>query len=154
MIVSLWIILLFVQADVPLKSSEEFECKLDLSFKPRSYNSSTVVDFSETVAERDRRLSTSPLPYLKIKVSFIKLAETEIKAVVWAGGDVMRSKKITEGDDLLLELGFTDDIKDGILPREYQIVIQSKDRQPVSRILLSFTKEGDYLVNGVKRGRI
>lgn len=144
----------FIQTEVPLKADEEFECKLNLSFKSRDSAGQPDVNYVETIAERDKRLSGSPLPYLKIKLKFLVLKPEEVRMQALAGGSLLKGKKIDVGEEIDLELGFTNDIKDGMIPRDYIVLILSKDRKSVSQITISFTKEGDYLVNGVKRGRI
>lgn len=154
MLILLVFLISLFQPEVPLKPSEEFDCRLNLSFKSRNATQQPTVDYSETIAERDKRLSGSPLPYLIIKLKFVTLQPEEFRMQVVGNGSVLRSKKILQGEEVEIDLGFTDDIKDGISPREYIVFVQTKDRQPTSRITISFTKEGDFLVNGVKRGRI
>ena len=154
MMILLVFLLSFFQVELPLKPNEEFECKLNLTFKTKSADTQTTVDLTETLAERDKRLSSTPLPYLKMKLKFITLSVDEFRMQAIGGQNVLKNKKIEVDEDIELDLGFTDDIKDGILPRDYVITLMTKDRKPVSKINISFTKEGDYLLNGVKRGRI
>jgi hypothetical protein len=154
MVYIVWFFFLLQSTEIPFKGSDEFECKLNMSFSTRSNENQPVVNYSETVAERDKRLASSPLPYLKINVVLVKLPATEVRAVLVGDGQTLRTKKVTQGDTFELDLGFTDDIKDGTSPREYEVLLQTKDRKPSSRITLSFSKNGDYLVNGVKRGKI
>lgn len=147
-------LIIFFQTEVPLKPVEEFECKLNLSFKARNGEPQPTVDYTETVAEREKRLSTTPLPYLKMKLKFIALSTDEFRMQATGGEVVLKNRKVVVGEEIDLDLGYTDDIKDGILPRDYVITLLTKDRKAVSKINISFTQEGDYLLNGVKRGRI
>jgi len=147
-------LIIFFQTEVPLKPAEEFECKLNLSFKSRNADSHPAVDYTETVAERERRLSATPLPYLKMKLKFITLSADEFRMQAIGADLILKNKKVVVGEEIELDFGFTDDIKDGILPRDYVITLLTKDRKAVSKINISFTQEGDYLLNGVKRGRI
>jgi hypothetical protein len=142
------------QHDVPLKAADEYACKLNLSFKARNGDSQKVVSFTETVAERDKRMSTTPLPYLKINLHLLKLQPEELRLQVLTKDGVFKNKKITESEVVELDLGYTDDIKDGISPREYQIFFLNKDRKAVSRIDIRFEESGDFFVNNEKRGRI
>jgi hypothetical protein len=142
-----------LQDSIPFKKDNEFECKLNLTFRARADNGPTV-DFTETVIERQKRLSNTPLPYLKINVTFFTLSEDEQRVQIIANGEYLRSKKVRVGEPIELDLGYTDDIKDRITPHEYTLVLLSKDKKSISKITLSFTEEGDYLVNSVKRGRI
>lgn len=154
MVVFIFYVWVFIQPEVPLKADEEFECKLNLSFKSRDSAGQPDVNYVETISERDKRLSGSPLPYLKLKLKFLVLKPEEVRMQALAAGSLLRGKKIEVGEEIDLDLGFTSDIKDGIIPKEYVVLLLSKDRKSVSQITISFTKEGDYLVNGVKRGRI
>lgn len=154
MMILLLLLISFFQVEVPLKPNEEFECKLNLSFKARNADAQPTVDYTETVAEREKRLSSTPLPYLKMKLKFITLSAEEFRIQAMGGQVVLKNKKVVVGEEIDLDFGFTDDIKDGILSRDYVITLLTKDRKPVSKINISFTKEGDYLLNGVKRGRI
>lgn len=154
MLILLVLLLNFLQVEVPLKPNEEFDCRLTLSFKTRTMAAQPVVNYTETVGEHEKRLSTSPLPYLKIKLKFIHLSPEEFRMQVLANDSVLKNKKIATGEEVELDFGFTDDIKDGIRPRDYVVLLSSKERKSISRITISFTKEGDYLVNGIKRGRI
>jgi hypothetical protein len=154
MVILLVLLINLFQTEIPLKPAEEFECKLNLSFKVRSTDNQPTVDYTETVTERAKRFSSTPLPYLKLKLKFIKLSADEFRMQATGGDTFVRNKKIVAGEEVELDLGYTDDIKDGILPRDYVVILQTKDRKPVSKVTISFTKEGDYLLNGVKRGRI
>lgn len=142
------------QETIPFKAAEEYACKLNMSFKTRTADPTEVVNYSETVGEREKRMSTTPLPYLKINLSLLKLQANEVRLKVLTKEGVLKNKKITEGEVVELDLGYTDDIKDGISPREYQIILLSKDKKPVSRIDILFEESGDFFVNGEKRGRI
>lgn len=143
-----------LQDSIPLKASESYACKLNMSFKAKSSDPTQVVNYSETVGERDKRMSTTPLPYLKINLHLLKLQPGEFRLQVLTKEGVFKNKKITEGEVVELDLGYTDDIKDGISPRAYQLLFLSKDRKPISRIDIRFEESGDFFVNEEKRGRI
>ncbi len=143
-----------LQESVPLKASETYACKLNMSFKTKSGDPTQVVNFSETVAEKEKRMSATPLPYLKINLHLLKFESDEFRLQVLTKDGVYKNKKITEGEVVELDLGYTDDIKDGISPREYQLLFLSKDKKPISRIDIRFEESGDFFVNGEKRGRI
>lgn len=142
------------QDNVPLKAADEYACKLNLSFKTRSGDTQKVVSFTETVGEREKRMSTTPLPYLKINLLLIKLQPEELRLQILTKDGVFKNKKITESEVVELDLGYTDDIKDGISPREYQVFFLNKDKKAVSRIDIRFEESGDFFVNNEKRGRI
>lgn len=142
------------QESVPLKATDEYTCKLNMSFKNKGSDPNKVINLNETAAERDKRLSTTPLPYLKINLNLIKLQPDEFRLQVLTEEGTFKNKKIAEGEVVELDLGYTDDIKDGISPKQYRILLLSKDKKPVSRIDIRFEESGDFFVNGEKRGRI
>lgn len=143
-----------LQDSIPVKASETYACKLNMSFKTKSGDPTQVVNFSETVGEKEKRMSTTPLPYLKINLHLLKLQPDEFRLQVLTKEGVFKNKKISEGEVVELDLGYTDDIKDGISPREYQLLFLTKDKKPISRIDIRFEESGDFFVNGEKRGRI
>jgi len=51
-------------------------------------------------------------------------------------------------------MGYTDDIKGRVTEHEYTVYFLSKDKKPVSRIVIYFQEDGTFLVNGEKRGRV
>jgi hypothetical protein len=53
-----------------------------------------------------------------------------------------------------LDMGFTDDIKDQVAANQYIILFLSKDKTPLSKIEILFQRDGTYLVNGEKRGKV
>jgi hypothetical protein len=142
--------LLSFQQEIPFKPKEQFEIKLDFKFKQRVTNSSLV--------ELDRSVSTTTgtlLPYLYVNINVLKLDEGEIRMRIEnSQGQMIYNKKVEPGDIAKLDLGFTDDIKDGISSRQYEIYFISKDKKRLSRISIAFEKDGTYLVNGEKRGRL
>jgi hypothetical protein len=70
------------------------------------------------------------------------------------GGKNVFNKKFDPSTIIKLELGFTDDIKDRVGAYEYTVVFLDEDKDPVSRIVIYFEKDGTYLVNGQNRGKI
>lgn len=155
MILSFLFLLLFtIQDEVPFKPKDEFEIKFDLSFKQRSRDEKTVY-LQETRAEYDKRTSASPLPYLKLFVKVKQLQPDEVKIKVVRDDNVPVLSKKTEQDmEFKLELGFTNDIKDQVSGYKHVIQFLSSKKEVLSRIVIEFDREGNYFVNGEKRGKI
>jgi hypothetical protein len=146
-------ILVFFQSDAPFKPKESFEIKFDLSFKLRD-NDSKTIHLDETRADYDKRNNSTPLPYLVLHVKILD-AQQEVKLkVIKDNKSTILSKKIEPGMVFKLDLGFTDDIKDGISGYKHVIQFYSPKKEIVSRIVIEFDKEGNYFVNGEKRGRV
>ena len=149
-----WICILsafLLQDPIPYKANDEFELKLDLQFKKRPPPDLNKVDLEK------RTLPTSGMngPYLYIDLKVIKpIAEEYRVKVIKNERDLLLSKKFDPSTVIKLDLGFTDDIKDHISPHHYMITFFSKDKDPLSRIEIFFEKDGTYIVNGEKRGKI
>ena len=140
-----------LQGDAPFKTNDEFELKIDLQFKQRPHQDQNTV-------ELDRRtLPTSGMkaPYLYVNLLVVKpvAEETRVK-VVDNNGKVLLSRKFDPSILIKLDLGFTDDLKDRASAHHFIITFLSKDKVPTSRVEIFFEKDGTYLVNGEKRGRV
>ncbi len=156
----LWLVgsvfpVLLVQAqEIPFKPDPEFELRISMNFKTRPPADVNKIKVDETFGEREKRTSTTPLPYVVLFLTVIKAGEGETRLSVSKGGKPFMSRKIEPGKEVKLDIGFTDDIKDRTTDYEYVVTFLSDKKQPISRIVIYFSEGGDYQVNGVKRGRI
>ncbi|HYC86645.1 MAG TPA: hypothetical protein VEB86_15540 [Chryseosolibacter sp.] len=153
-IFSILIFSLFLQ-EIPYKAAEDFEIKLEYQFKQRPpAETTTVIRYDESQKERDRRMSTAMLPYLMIRVNLLKVPVEEVRVKAIDNlNHALLNKKIKGGDSFLLDLGFTDDVKDRVAPHEYNLYFLSPDKAQLSRIHLFVEEDGTFLVNGEKRGK-
>ena len=139
------------QDQTPYKANEEFELKLDLQFKQRPQADASKV-------ELDRRtLPTSGMnaPYLYINLRVLKAVPEEVRIKVLKNNvETLMSRKFDPSVIVKLDLGFTDDIKDRVSAYQYLITFLSKEKSVLSKIEIFFEKDGTYLVNGEKRGKI
>ncbi|MBX2945384.1 MAG: hypothetical protein KF725_06090 [Cyclobacteriaceae bacterium] len=145
----------FFEDTVPYKPDAEFAIRLDMKFKVRPQSSSTTVNVSETMAEYKKRTSNDQLPFLTLFVTIneVKLGETRMR-ILRDGRIMMNNKKIELGKEFKLEVGFTDDAKDRVSGYEHIIYFVTSDKKDVNRIVISIDPNGDYFVNGQKRGRL
>jgi hypothetical protein len=143
--------LFFLQHEPPYKSNEEFELKLDLQFKQRPRVDPNTIELEK------RTLPTSGMnaPYLYINLRVLKASPDEVRVkVIRNKSETLLSRKFDPQVMVKLDLGFTDDIKDGISAHHYIVTFLSKDKHPLSKIEILFESDGTYLVNGEKRGKI
>ena len=68
-------------------------------------------------------------------------------------GRMVYQKKSKEGSIINLEMGFINDIKQGLVSREYDVILLSSDKKPTSRLHILITKDGTYWVNEVLYGK-
>jgi len=153
-----WIgLLVFLQsAEAPYKAGDEFEIKIDIQIKPRpisSGNSETKIDVSEPPNAREK-MEVGPSPYLTLNIKFLKLSDREVKVKIIDGsGKVAFQKKSKEIGVIKLDVGFINDVKQGLVPGEYNITLFDSDKKPASRIRVVITREGRYTVNDVLCGK-
>lgn len=142
---------LLIFQDTPFKKKEEFDVKLNFEFRQRPSESNTYTYRYQEKTDR----STPMLPYLTIDLKLNKLNtyETRIRIVNSKQVSVF-TKKAQEGLIIKLDLGFTDDLKDRVTSHEYIALLLNTEKNPVSRIVISFEEDGSYFVNGEKRGKI
>jgi hypothetical protein len=145
--------MLFLQ-DIPYKTSNEFEIRLDYQFKNREAADRNRIELNETRAEHERRTSTAVLPYLVLHVKLLKLSEEEVKIKITDNfGKTVGTKKITTGTVIPLDVGFTDDVKDRVSAHQYNMTLISPDKKFTSRIVVHIEEDGTFIVNGERRGK-
>jgi hypothetical protein len=141
--------LLSLQQEIPFKPKDQFEVQLDFKFKTRYVNSSLIE------LEKSPTTTGAMLPYLTLNINVLKLNAGEIRVRIEDNrGQLIYNKKAAEGMVANIDLGYTDDIKDGISAHQYQVNFIDKEKKCLSRILIDFEKDGTYLVNGEKRGKL
>jgi len=149
-----FLILFLIQDEIPFKPKEDFEIKFDLTFKQRNHDDKAFY-MDETRDQHDKRTGTTPLPYLKlmVKIKLVQPEEVKVK-VIRDDKNVKLMKKAQQDMEFTLDLGFTDDVKDKISGYKHVIQFLSSKKEVLSRIVIEFDKEGNYFVNGEKRGKV
>lgn len=149
-------LILFSQDEVPYKAKEDFEIKFELEFKQRIHtDAGRTVHLDESRSDYEKRTSATVLPYLKLSVKILNVNASEAKLkVTMDDHELVYSKKVTAGMEFKLEPGFTDDVKDRVSGYKHVIQFYSSDKKVVSRIVIEFDEDGNYFVNGEKRGKV
>ena len=148
------LVIIFIQSELPLKPKEEFEVKLSYEFKQRITGGENTYDFSNGSAERRDATASGPLPYLSVNVRLIKLPNQEVKMRgVNSKNDTFLNKKITEGEIVKFDLGFTDDLKDRVSSHEYNLLFLSKSKVEINRINFLIEENGTFKINGEVKGK-
>lgn len=150
----LFVALLFFQDDAPFKPMEEFEVKLDFQFKERPRDDPNKIELNQTHRAYERSKSTGVLPYLYLNLRVLKESPEEVRVRVVENGATVFTKKFDMNTVLKLDMGFTDDIKDRVSPHEYIVYYLSKDKKPLSKVVIFFEENGTYIVNGQVRGKL
>lgn len=139
--------------DVPYKPSEEFELKLNFTFRPKPTSAGHTVTFNET--EQRAKPDVGLLPFLSLELVLVESPDEEERVKLLANkSQVMLNRKLPIRERVNIELGFTDDIKDRVRPHRYSFLFLNREKQTSSRIEVYFEEDGSYFVNGQKRGKI
>ena len=147
MILFISLLLLIQTEEVPLKPKEEFEIKLDYQLKQKPISDRFSIDYYDT---KEGGL----LPYLIIKIKPLKLSDQEAKVKLVDNKDrIVFNRKINLGDELKLEIGYTDDVKDRVTAHEFNLFFLSNQRKEVSKIHILIAEDGTFLVNDEIRGK-
>jgi hypothetical protein len=67
--------------------------------------------------------------------------------------DKALQRKVSVNDDIELDLGFTDDMKDRVTPHEYVLTFLDEAKAPVDKIMINIAEDGSFFVNGERRGK-
>jgi hypothetical protein len=147
-----FVLTLICQDTVPFKPKEEFDVKIDLQLKQRPQDSdANTVDLSD---QPKRKPSSAMLPYLYLRVSFLKLSPEEVRLTVKNNFDKkVVNRKIEKNPILVIDAGFTDDLKDRGKTSEFVITMLSADKTDLSKIVIQIEEDGTFLINGDKRGK-
>ncbi|MEQ8304706.1 MAG: hypothetical protein RIB47_15030 [Cyclobacteriaceae bacterium] len=136
------------QDGLPLKPEADFELKLDYEFRNKPGIDRFEIDYSNT-----QEYSGGTLPYLKVSIKLLQLAEGEEKVKIITNlGNRIYSRKASLDKLIELDLGFTDDLKDRVAPHEYNVIFFNSSGDK-SFINLFVDDDGAFLVNGEKRGK-
>ncbi len=140
--------LLMAQEALPYKANDEFEAKIDLSFRQREADATNTFRFEES---HKKRTMGSPIAFLTINFKVLK-ADEEIKVKVIRGRDE-KTSKIKIGALMKLEMGFIEDIKLNGEPAHVILHFLNDQKKEMSRVVLLVAEDGTFSVNGEKRGK-
>ncbi len=131
--------------EIPDKAANEYEIKLDLSFKDKPDTPTNTIDFSD-----EKRRPNGPVAFLAINFKLL-LSNDEVKLKVVQN---FKTKlfKVKVGEERKIEMGFIDDLKAEEQP-QLLLYLLTDQKQEVSKIILSIEKDGTFLINGQRRGK-
>ncbi len=140
----------FAQGGLPYEPKENFGFELDYSFKTKPPPENSKVSLVENAD-----YTAQPLPYLKVRLSFNDLPDHYFRFRVENNkGSIVKNKKIKTPETYILDMGFSDDLKDRVTPHKYTIFFLTKDKERISMIQIEVEENGNLLLNGEFHGRI
>lgn len=137
----------FSQQEISFKAGNEYELKIDLSFRKRDAINGEIFDASGS------RIKTTgqPIAYLVIFFNLLKSNnETRVRVL---NQKKVTSKKIKVNEVEKIEMGFVEDLKYRTEPSLLTILLLDDQKKEVSQVILTIEPDGTFLVNGVKRGK-
>ena len=137
----------FSQSEVQNKARDEFEIKIDLSFKERPSRDPNSFNFADTPL----RPSNGSIAYLTILFVLIKSNdESKIRIIQGHKGTI---DKIKLNEVKKIEMGFIEDLKSEAVPNQLILFLLNSKKVKISKIILLVEADGTFMVNGEKRGR-
>ena len=150
-ILHLFSVFLWLQANPPLKPTSQFEIITNYQLKKKPTSDNPIIVYESE--EEKKETGTDLLPYLiiQLKVKYWNPSVDQVR-VVDGSNKILLRKKLNDSGVYDLDLGYIDDIKDGVTPGNF--VINFLDKKKVIEIVtVAIERDGTFLVNGEKRGR-
>lgn len=142
---------LFQSPEVAYRNKEDYQVELKYDLRNRPTVEHNTVHLDPTGVKKPR---TGMLPYLLVHITVlnVKAEETRFRCEDNTKHTVF-NRKLSKASSFVIDMGFIDDIKDGLSPNDYSVYAVSTDRENLNRIHLKIEKDGTFLVNGEKRGK-
>jgi hypothetical protein len=137
------------QVDLSFKQSNEFEAKIDLSFKERKGEDINTFKFNDDTGKK--KTVGKPIAFLVINFKMLK-ANGAIK-VKTIQGNQGKTQKFKENVVIHLEMGFIEDIKSKDVPSELTLIFLDEQKREIDKVFFLISEDGTFLVNGEKRGK-
>jgi len=138
------------ESNVPYLSSDDFDFELDYNFKTKPSNMKDVA-----YSQKDLNPSTDNLPYVKMKILLKNTSSDHYRyKVITNKRETKVNRKVKGNDDFVIEMGFSDDIKDRVHAHQFSVFIYNKNKDPLSKIVIEFSANGDMFINEKLMGKI
>lgn len=142
--------LLNSQDQIPFEDKLSYKFELDYNFKTK-----TTQQSNELEPGKIRTVGSSLLPYVKVFLTLTNMPADRYRVrIINDLGAKVLTKKIKHNMRIIVDMGYADDIKDGIGPHRYDIYFEDKSKNKLSKIVLDIDKEGNFLVNEQLYGKI
>ncbi len=142
-----FILLHTTSQEVPFKPANEFEIVLDYKFRERAAAPSRP-DFEV------KRPPSGPLPYLVVYLRIINQHKQEQRIrITDSNGKMVINRKATTDTRYKLDMGYTEDIKEQLVPHAYTILFLTDEKELISQIKIIIEPDGTFKVNGESRGK-
>lgn len=144
--------LFFQSPEVPYRNKDDFqiELKYDLRTRPAVELNKVQLDPNPTGVKRQK---TGMLPYLLVTVKIFNVKPEEVRFRCEDNTRTVFNRKLSKSSSFVIDMGYIDDIKDGLASNDFTVIAVSRNKEPLNRIHMKIEKDGTFLVNGEKRGK-
>jgi hypothetical protein len=137
------------QEDIPFMPADQFESKIDLTFKKRESSDPSIYTFSD--GSQPKKTTDAPIAFLAINFVLLR-SEGEVKVNV-INGRYNRASKVKVGAPVKLAVGFIEDVKNNGEDVEINLIFSNDLKKPIRKVTFKIGQDGSYFVNGEKRGK-
>ena len=137
----------FSQQEISFKAANEYEIKIDLSFRKRDAINGEVFDAGGS------RIKTKDQAIAFLAMSFKLLKSNNETRIRILKGEKGTAKKIKVNEVEKIEVGFIEDLKFNPEPSLLTLLLMNDQKEGISKIILAIEPDGTFLVNGEKRGK-
>ena len=142
---------LFQAVNVPDRAKDDFQIELKYELRSRPAVAHNTVSLDPTGVKQQK---TGMLPYLLVTVKVFNVKPEEVRFKCEDNTrHVVFNRKLPKAASFVIDMGFIDDIKDGITSNVYTVYAVSDVKEQLNRIEMKIEKDGTFLVNGEKRGK-
>jgi hypothetical protein len=105
--------------------------------------------------ENKKRYDYSPQMYLNASLELLNIQKDDYKIKIFnSAGTTLVSKKLKSPDTYLIKLGYANGMKDRTSPNTFTIHFINKEKKITSHIFIEINKDGDFMVNGERFGKV
>jgi hypothetical protein len=142
---------LFQAVAVPDRGKDDFQVELKYELRSRPAVAHNTVSLDPTGVKHQK---TGMLPYLlvTVKIFNVKTEEVRFRCEDYTK-HVVFNRKLPKAASFVIDMGFIDDIKDGLSSNVYTVYAFSEDKEPLNKVEMRIEKDGTFLVNGERRGK-
>jgi hypothetical protein len=146
-----WILIAFILGFLqvpqpPFLPEEEFDYEIEFFIKKKTSEDKPVYEVNP------KRTYSDVLPYVKIHFAFASFKPDDKRIRLYKDGGSFNNKRIKGPMKLTLDMGYTVDMKEGITPARYSIVIFNDQNEPRARITVEVKPNGELLINDQASG--
>lgn len=145
-------LLTYQSPEVPFRSKEDFqvELKYDLRTRPATELNRVTLDPNATGLMKPK---TGMLPYLLVTVTILNVQQEEVRVRCEENTRTVFNRKLSKSTSFVIDMGYIDDIKDGLAANDFNVLAMNSEKKPLNRIHMRIEKDGTFFVNGEKRGK-